>query len=131
MSNRSVLQIEVACVVLGLVLVGCSKEPTAGLPKIECRMLHGSGETQQLFQWKYDQVRATIVEVLKEASGEMPFKALRKEAKKRLADAEEDIGNPLWLMETTSLEMEVRGELIRSPETTNRFPENIRLVGSE
>lgn len=118
-----------SCLLLCLIVaVGCQKKPAAGLPKVQCRMLYGSDETQPMYRWKYQRVREKIVEVMQENGGEMEFKQLRKVVKRRFSEHErEEIGSPLWLFETVALEMEVQGDLKRQSESTSRFPDRVTL----
>ncbi len=118
-----------SCLLLCLVVAaGCQKKPAVGLPKVQCRMMYGSDETQPMYQWKYQRVRKKIVEVMQENGGEMEFKQLRKDVKRRFSEQErEEIGSPLWLFETVALEMEVQGELKRQSESTSRFPAHVTL----
>lgn len=81
--------------------------------RVECRTPNpGKPGITRIPKWKFDAVRAAILEVL--ADGEVPFSELPARTGARLApDVKARLGSVGWHTTTVKLELEVRGEIRR------------------
>jgi len=94
--------------------------------KVICRTpTKGREGVTRIPKWKYDCVRAAILDVVEAApGGQVYFKDLTALLKPRLTDDQlESLGSAGWHVTTVKLNMEVEGELIRVP---NVKPQAIR-----
>lgn len=70
--------------------------------------------TANLPRWKFDMIRAVILNVL--ARGDLPFAQLSKQVGAELPAQERvSLGSLGWHVTTVKLELEVRGEIRRVP----------------
>lgn len=71
---------------------------------------------------KYDLIRCTIIEILRERKEES-FMNLGRELKNRIGDRFD--GSVTWYYTTVKLDLEARGEIERIP---SRVPQHLRLT---
>lgn len=87
-------------------------------PKKICRTLNAEGVTR-IPQWKYDALRAVILQIISEAGAEgFVFKDLADTVRSRLNDdILSRLGSVMWHTTTVKLDMEVTGDIARIPDS--------------
>jgi hypothetical protein len=116
-------------VLCGVCLIsGCSAKPDKPYNEnIACRSPNGMRETKTLKRWKYDQIRTTILEIVPEGEAGIAFPELMESVTAEFSKEDQMlIGNVKWHIESTVLEMETAGELVRFPETQTPLPKNVK-----
>lgn len=93
-------------------------------PRIPCRTpAEGRDGVTHIPAWKFDAVRAAILQVLSE--DDIAFKDLKDAVRDRLSQEDlAQLGSLGWHVTTVKLEMEVRDEVVRHPKIT---PQRISL----
>ena len=94
--------------------------------KVSCRTpTQGRGGVTRIPKWKYDCVRAAILDALEAApGGQIYFKDLADLVKARLtAEQFANLGSTGWHVTTVKLNMEVEGELAR---VADRKPQSLK-----
>lgn len=82
-----------------------------------------------MFAWKYDRVRDKIIACMDPSGNEESFNDLRRSVKAAFTQEDRElIGRPVWAFEAVVLEMEVRGEIIRTGPSERLFPQRLRLT---
>jgi len=86
--------------------------------------LHPQGKKgTNILRRRYELVKNTLLDVVRENNGEMTFEKMSDIAEKRLEKTLD--GKPLWYIVTVKLDLEARGIFERVPKTS---PHAIRLV---
>jgi len=69
----------------------------------------------RILKWKYDAVRRAILEALPREEPGLPFKDLNGAVLRRLTTEESaSLGSVPWYVVTVKLDLEARGEIVRS-----------------
>lgn len=94
--------------------------------KVACRTpTPGRTGVTKIPQWRFELIRRAIIEVI--ATGEVRFAELPDLVAAKLSEEDKDrLGSIGWNVTTVKLEMEVRGELIRSE---GKGPQTLILAG--
>jgi hypothetical protein len=93
-------------------------------PKTECRTpAPGRDGITRIPTWKYDCVRAAILESIQSAGPDgVAFSDLSEVVRARLSPSQlEDLGSLGWHVTTVKLNMEVVGEIVRGPGSPQRL----------
>ena len=70
----------------------------------------------RILKWKYALVRKAILQALRESGGSLEYRELPAAVAERLSAAERKrLGSVSWYTTTVKLDMEVRGEIRRTP----------------
>jgi uncharacterized protein DUF6958 len=87
--------------------------------RVECRTPTPGKSPKRIDRWKFDAVRRAILAVLPKKGEGVLFTDLTDRVKEELS-AEElaDLGAPMWYVTTVKLELEVRGEIRRVPDSS-------------
>ena len=128
MIARTSLEILV-CGLLITLLPGCSSKPESTFDEVkQCRSPNRLRPTKTIKRWKYDRVWDTVMLVVTANQEGITFPLLVEKVTAEFSKQDQMlIGNMLWYIETTVLEMETAGELTRFPDTETALPQNIRI----
>lgn len=94
--------------------------------KAVCKTPTPGKQTTRIDRWKYDTVRAAILQVLPKNKQGVEFRELPKLVKGALSAADRKrLGSVPWYTTTVKLDLEVRGEIERVPGAS---PQRLRRV---
>jgi hypothetical protein len=95
-------------------------------PKVVCKTPTPGKQATRIDRWKYDAVRAAILQVLPKSKQGVEFRQLPKLVKNALSAANRTkLGSIPWYTTTVKLDLEVRGEIERIPGSS---PQRLRRV---
>jgi len=95
-----------------------------GEDKVECRTPTPGKSSTRIGKWKFNLVRDAILKAVPRDGAGVEFRKLPSLVNKQLAAADRArLGSVPWYTTTVKLEMEVRGEIQRIPESK---PQRIR-----
>jgi hypothetical protein len=87
--------------------------------KVFCETPTPGKQGTRIDRWKYDAVRAAILESLPQGGEGLLFEQLPDQVKAHLnEDVREKLGSIPWYTTTVKLDLEVRGEISRLPNVT-------------